>query len=145
MPWIQNVSVVDVARGDHKHDYGHTVLIRILDPMFTYKPDPEKDFNTVYEFEFRDVEDPSDEFAITQEQADEIANILKECLLKDMNIVVHCYVGVCRSGAVCEVGVMLGYEDTGAYRQPNVLVKSRLMKSLGLKIDESNSAFNAPE
>lgn len=145
MPWIQNVAAVDIARGDHKHDLGHTVLIRIFDPASAYRPDPEKQFNAVYEFEFLDIEDSEHEFAITQEQADHLAGILRDSLAKEMNVVVHCYAGVCRSGAVCEVGVMIGYDDLKGYRQPNVLVKSRLMKSLGLNIDESTSAFNVTE
>lgn len=145
MPWIQNVAAVDVALGNHKFDLGHTVLIRIFDPCSTYRPEPEKQFNAVYEFEFLDIEDEDHPFAIEGDQAGKIAGILKMCLEEDLNVVVHCYAGVCRSGAVCEVGVMMGFEDTEAYRQPNVLVKTYLMTMLGLKIDESTSAFNVTE
>ena len=52
-----------------------------------------------------------------------------------MNVIVHCHAGVCRSGAVCEVGVILGFEDTDAFRSPNLLVKHRMMKHLGLTYD----------
>ena len=53
-----------------------------------------------------------------------------------MNVVVHCHAGVCRSGAVCEIGVMLGFRDTEAFRSPNLLVKHRMMQALGWLYDE---------
>jgi hypothetical protein len=53
-----------------------------------------------------------------------------------MNVVVHCHAGVCRSGAVCEIGVMLGFNDTEAFRSPNLLVKHRMMRTLGWLYDE---------
>jgi hypothetical protein len=52
-----------------------------------------------------------------------------------MNVIVHCVAGVCRSGAVCEVGVMLGFDDTEAFRSPNLLVKHRMMRCLGWTYD----------
>jgi hypothetical protein len=52
-----------------------------------------------------------------------------------MNVVVHCHAGVCRSGAVCEIGVMLGFVDTEVFRAPNLLVKHRMMKALGWDYD----------
>jgi hypothetical protein len=54
-----------------------------------------------------------------------------------MNVVVHCVAGVCRSGAVCEIGVMLGFNDTEVFRSPNLLVKHRMMKALGWTYDEN--------
>jgi hypothetical protein len=53
-----------------------------------------------------------------------------------MNVVVHCFAGICRSGAVCEVGVMMGFNDTERFRSPNLLVKHRMMKHLGWTYDE---------
>jgi hypothetical protein len=52
-----------------------------------------------------------------------------------MNVIVHCVAGVCRSGAVCEIGVMMGFDDTEAFRSPNLLVKHRMMKHLGWTYD----------
>jgi hypothetical protein len=52
-----------------------------------------------------------------------------------MNVVVHCYAGICRSGAVCEVGVMMGFQDTGRFRSPNLLVKHGMMRALGWTYD----------
>ena len=53
-----------------------------------------------------------------------------------MNVVVHCVAGVCRSGAVCEIGVMMGFRDTEVFRSPNLLVKHKMMKVLGWLYDE---------
>ena len=54
-----------------------------------------------------------------------------------MNVVVHCVAGVCRSGAVAEVGVMMGFRDAEAFRSPNLLVKHKMMKCLGWTYDEN--------
>jgi hypothetical protein len=45
--------------------------------------------------------------------------------------------GLCRSGAVCEVGVMMGFDDTERFRSPNLLVKHKLMQALGWTYDEN--------
>jgi hypothetical protein len=51
-------------------------------------------------------------------------------------VIVHCVAGVCRSGAVCEVGVIMGFDDTEVFRSPNLLVKHKMMKVLGWLYDE---------
>lgn len=48
-----------------------------------------------------------------------------------MNVIVHCHMGICRSGAVAAVGVMMGFNDVGSHRIPNLLVKHRMMAALG--------------
>jgi hypothetical protein len=48
-----------------------------------------------------------------------------------MNVLVHCHAGICRSGAVVEVGSMMGFTPTDRYRQPNLRVKNKMMKVLG--------------
>jgi hypothetical protein len=55
-----------------------------------------------------------------------------------MNVVVHCHAGICRSGAVAEVGVMMGFADCERFRIPNLLVKHKMMRVLGW-------AYNANE
>ena len=52
-----------------------------------------------------------------------------------MDVVVHCHAGICRSGAVAEIGVMLGFDDAEAFRSPNLLVKHKMMKVLGWTYD----------
>ena len=49
-----------------------------------------------------------------------------------MNVVVHCHAGVCRSGAVAEVGIAMGFQDTGVFRAPNLMVKHKLLNALGM-------------
>jgi hypothetical protein len=56
-----------------------------------------------------------------------------------MNVVVYCVAGVCRSGAVCEVGVMMGFDDCEGFRSPNLLVKHKMMKNLGWTYDENEA------
>ena len=53
-----------------------------------------------------------------------------------MNVLVHCHAGVCRSGAVVEVGSMMGFTPTDKnIRIPNLRVKQKMMKSLGWTYD----------
>ena len=56
-----------------------------------------------------------------------------------MQVVVHCHAGVCRSGAVCEIGVMMGFNDTEVFRSPNLLVKHKMMQVLGWLYDEQET------
>ena len=129
--WIQNVSLSDISQGRHLNPGPRSMLIQIVDPCMQF-PSPAHQFGEVHQFEFLDLEaDDPYEFKITDEQAQQLVTLLKHALEQDMNVVVHCVLGVCRSGAVCEVGVMMGFADTRAYRQPNLLVKHRMMQALG--------------
>jgi hypothetical protein len=97
-------------------------------------------FKEVHQFEFLDIE-AKDEcldeaMRCSQKQANELVRLLQHALENRMNVVVHCHAGVCRSGAVCEIGVMLGFDDTEAFRSPNLLVKHRMMRALGWLYDE---------
>ena len=138
MPWIQNVSFGDIQRGFHIDPGPNCVLIQIVDPAMEF-PTPKYTFKEVYQFEFLDLERDDkfgEEFKITDEQATDLCVILTQSLASRKNVIVHCVAGVCRSGAVCEVGVMMGFDDTEAYRSPNLLVKHKMMKVLGWTYDE---------
>jgi len=139
MPWIENVALVDIPRGRH-HDAGaNSMLIQILDPAMEF-PVPRHKFREVHQFEFLDLEknDPfGEEFKITDEQAEQLVTLLKTALDLRMNVVVHCHAGVCRSGAVAEVGVMMGFQDAEAFRSPNLLVKHKMMQVLGWTYDDN--------
>jgi rhodanese-related sulfurtransferase len=74
---------------------------------------------------------------VTDEQAQQLVTLLQHAKDNHMNVVVHCHAGVCRSGAVAEVGVMLGFDDAEAFRSPNLLVKHKMMKHLGWTYDEN--------
>ena len=80
--------------------------------------------------------------SISDEQAAEIVQLLKHALDNRMNVVVHCYAGLCRSGAVAEVGVMMGFRDCGRTRIPNLRVKHKLMKQLGWTYDANEKPYD---
>jgi len=140
-PWIENISLEDVKKGYH-HDAGdNSMLIQIVDPGVEF-PTPKYKFKRVSQYFFLDVEDrdiPGAIFdaAITDADAIGIAEDLKYALANNMNVIVHCHMGVCRSGAVAEVGVMLGFQDTEKYRIPNTMVKRKLMEYFGMTYTES--------
>lgn len=140
MPWIQNVALVDVKRGFHFDAGINSMLIQIVDPGMEF-PEPVKQFREVHKFEFLDVEEKDqvidETMRCSHEQAAELVRLLQHALEHRMNVVVHCHAGVCRSGAVAEVGIMLGFDDTEVFRSPNLLVKHRMMKALGWTYDEN--------
>ena len=133
MPWIENIAADAVPRGVH-HDCGpNSMLISIADPA-GWRPEAKHDFKERHDFEFLDAEDTDgfpDEAKISDIQAEQIVALLQRALENRMNVVVHCMAGICRSGAVVEVGVMMGFNDCEKYRQPNLRVKHKLMKQLG--------------
>jgi len=135
--WIQNVALGDIAKGHHVLVGDNSMLIQIVDPAMQF-PVPRHKFGEVHQFEFLDLErdDPwGEEFKITDQQAAELVALLQHALDKRMDVVVHCVAGVCRSGAVCEIGVMMGFNDTEVFRSPNLLVKHKMMKQLGWTYD----------
>ena len=133
MPWIENVAAADIPTGFH-HDVGpNAMLISICDPA-GWRPEAKQQFKERHDFEFLDAEDDDrepEESKISDAQAEQIIELLQRALENRMNVVVHCTAGICRSGAVVEVGVMMGFNDCEKYRQPNLRVKHKLMKQLG--------------
>jgi predicted protein tyrosine phosphatase len=138
MPWIENVAAADIPTRFHHEAGENSMLISIVDPA-SWRPTPAHQFKEIHNFEFLDVEeaDHVDDEAMrcSPEQAAELVRLLQHALEHRMNVVVHCYAGICRSGAVCELGVMLGFADTGRFRSPNLLVKHRMMRALGWTYD----------
>ena len=139
MPWIENVSLGDIPKGRHHNAGENSMLIQIVDPAMEF-PKPMHKFKETYQFEFLDLEKDDkwgEEFKVTDAQAAELVRLLQHALDKRMNVVVHCVAGVCRSGAVCEVGVMMGFDDTEVFRSPNLMVKHTMMKVLGWTYNEN--------
>lgn len=131
--WIQNVALSDIQKGFHRDPGINSMLIQIVDPAMEF-PTPKHQFKETHQFEFLDLEEGdkfAEEFKITDVQAQQLVDLLRKAQDNDMNVVVHCVAGVCRSGAVCEVGVMMGFNDTFLYRSPNMMVKHKMMKVLG--------------
>jgi hypothetical protein len=104
-------------------------------------PEPKYKFNNVHQFQFLDLEENDTciepEMKITDDQAKSLVLILKQALLNRSNVIVHCVAGVCRSGAVTEVGIIMGFDDTEDFRSPNLLVKHKMMDVLGLSYDKN--------
>jgi predicted protein tyrosine phosphatase len=138
MPFIENIAASDVPRVLHRDPGANSMLIQITDPG-GWKPDPQHKFKERHFFEFLDIEadDECDdeEMRCSQEQASQLAALLKKALAEDMNVIVHCYAGVSRSGAVAHVGVQMGFDDTYTYRSPNALVTHGMMRYLGIPFD----------
>lgn len=136
MPKIYNSDLMDVNTGRCKIWGDNCVLISISDPVSAYTVNPVQKFKYTFSYEFLDIEDKTNDFSITDFQARSIAAVLQSCYDTDTDVLVHCFAGVCRSGAVAEVGEMLGFEYIGTYKQPNVLVKKKLMKQFGWTYEE---------
>jgi predicted protein tyrosine phosphatase len=135
--FIENVSKSDVFNGHHYDAGPNAMLIRIQDPATEFGK-IKYPFKEVYEFEFLDAEDEDgfeDECKIQDAQAEQLVALLKRALENRMNVVVHCHAGICRSGAVVEVATMMGFTPADRYRQPNIRVKSKMMKVLGWNYD----------
>ena len=138
-PWIENCSRKDIQIGQHFDAGDNSMLIQIADPA-TFFPEPKYAFKEVHQFEFLDAEDSDvaefgEDPLITDAQAETIVRLLEHALDHHMNIVVHCHAGICRSGAIVEVATMLGFRDTEKFRSPNLRVKHKMMKILGLTHD----------
>ena len=132
--FIENVAASDVNTGFHYDPGLNSMLISITDPA-GWKPTPVHKFKEIHEFEFLDAEDGDDfpdECMIQDDQAAELVRLLQHAQEKHMNVVVHCYAGICRSGAVVEVATIMGFTPTDRFRLPNLRVKQKMMKVLGL-------------
>ena len=137
--FIENASRFDVSTGFHSDAGENSMLIQISD-ILSEHPTPKMRFKEVYGFKFEDIEE-DEEWAISDEQAREIAELLRRAKEQHMNVIVHCHAGLCRSGAVVECGLLLGFNPPDKIRIPNTLVKKKIMKALGYEINESTSAF----
>ena len=133
--WIENVSLENVTKGFH-FDPGHnSMLIQITDPL-TEPPVPGfKHFGEIHQFRFLDSEigmgeDHLEDAMISRDQAMEIAKLLVKARDNSTNVIVHCHAGICRSGAVAECGVIIGFQDVEVHRQPNLRVKQFIIDAL---------------
>lgn len=131
-PFIHNVSLQNFKEGIHRYAGGNSMAIQICDPDTEFPKSP-YEFKIVKQYKFLDVENGGGLVytgAITKEQAKSIADDLIYALQNNMNVIVHCHMGICRSGAVVEVGEMMGFEGSSAFRAPNLLVKSMMVNYL---------------
>lgn len=146
-PFIENVSLDNIRTGNHYDAGDNSMLIQISDPDMEF-PEPKYAFKEIRQYKFLDVENDDErgiiyKDAITDNDAKLIADDLKHALEHHMNIIVHCHAGICRSGAVCEVGVVIGFQDTERFRSPNTMVKRKLMEQLGLTYSQEETSSHA--
>lgn len=80
---------------------------------------------------FFDVDDPAEDLAITEEQANSISSFLLSVRDAGLNLVAACKAGVSRSGGVVEAAVALGFcTKRAVVRVPNSLVRRRIVAAL---------------
>lgn len=136
MLFIENCPQIAVEKGTHSLPAHTSILIQITDPGNVFvKPFYNECFKEIYRFQFYDVTKPLWGRncllePITEDQADSIVRILDRALEKGYNVIVHCTAGVCRSGAVAEVGKIMGFTPIHENRLPNVEVKSKMLRVL---------------
>lgn len=141
-PWIKNASLWDVVAGDHPYD-DNTILIRILNPGFEF-PETKHTFKDVHCFEMLDIDDDEFNICCTDLQAEQVAAILVKALADGQNVLVHCHVGVSRSGAVVDAGLALGFRELPrTFRTPNIHIKKRLFRALYDELSNKNSTSDA--
>ena len=143
--WIENVAWDDVVNGWHSDLGPNCILIRIGDPDIRSFPLPKHNFVAQFPFLFLDAEDKDgvpEKHKISDEQAKELVDILQVALDTENNVIVHCHAGICRSGAVVEVGTMMGFTATERFRQPNLRVKHKMMKALGWSYDSDEKEYS---
>lgn len=140
MPWIENCAADDIPKAFH-HDAGpNSMLIQIMDPAGWF-PTPKHQFKEIHQFEFLDIEDgdhaDDPEMFISEAQAKELVRLLRHAHNNRMNVVVHCFAGICRSGAVCEVGTHIGFDAVEKFRSPNTRAMRLMMAEIGVPYDVS--------
>lgn len=148
MPWIQHFSRLDIQDGMHYDPGQNTVLIQIADASYFINDPtsrnfviPKYKFHSVHQFAFDDIDDAEISSSITDEQAKKIASILRECYAQNLNVMVHCKAGLCRSSAVAIAGMKIGFVLEDKTRIPNKLVLLKIAKELGVYVDRRPGAY----
>lgn len=145
MPYVTNLSMSDVVQGRFP-DWANqnTVLIQIQDvdhaPTARFANVKKRSrFVSVYQFRFDDVDNYTVKYytPITDDQAEDLARIIKHAKENNLNIVVHCHAGLCRSGAIKTLCVRYGFEDIDNKDAfPNALVMKKVGNLLGINKTE---------
>jgi predicted protein tyrosine phosphatase len=142
MSLIVNANRQEISNGSTLGlDPDRTIVIQIVDPA-SFFPQASA-FVSQIRLQFDDVEEESDQ-AIQPWQAEIILNTLRAAKAANLNVVVHCHAGLCRSGAVVEFALRhLDFElHQNRERIPNQLVLRRLEASHGIdRLRELTEAF----
>ena len=116
---IQNVSRAAIMAGEH---IPAKFLISICDPDQEYAQHG-KEFDHILRLKFWDTNDMVDG-CFQEDHAKSIIDFLEKAIEMDSDVVVHCNAGICRSGAVSQIGGILGFQEVRGTQSPNVLVKN---------------------
>lgn len=128
MPFIENVSRDDIIHGWHTNAGPNSMVIQISDITKPH-PEPNNEFRYSLQCQFEDIDIDDPELgSINDFHAHQIAHALRYAYSKGANVVVHCHHGLCRSGAVVEAGMWIGFKSTGRNRLPNVLVARKVIE-----------------
>lgn len=130
--FILNVSYMDFKLGNHRDPGENSIAIQILSKSqcdFEYNKKTEWpvspfSFKEVHRF---NIDDNHEEDCIDDIDVEKIVGLLKRAKDNNMNVVVHCAAGVCRSGAVCCAGKILGFEYNPDYNSPNQVIMGKLV------------------
>lgn len=134
MPFVQNVGRQEILDGLYKDPGPNSLLIQICDVGEEHIPVPAI-FQKSARFEFDDVEEPNDPASISDAQADLISKELRQAYADGMNVIVHCYAGIYRSGAVALSAEYIGFERIppapGEVHDSNRLVALKIGMAMG--------------
>lgn len=111
-------------------------LISILNPN-GFIPKYPSEYAGILAVCFHDINEPQEGFTeISDADAETIARFINIVKKSNNNLYVHCSAGICRSGAIVEVLLKLGWEiDKNCpsnERRPNMLVYNKVRKACGL-------------
>lgn len=141
----ENVSRLDVLQGNHISVFCSPAYLLQISDVCKQQPIPkyEEYFKDKLCLNFNDVEDEFDMSSISDYQAQQIADFILKAKADNADIVVHCLAGICRSGAVVEAAMSVGYTDAvNRQRIPNTLVKRKVMQCLGTYITPETNMFS---
>lgn len=128
-PFVENVSRDAIVMGIHsKFDYENDLLIQITDPDSSW-PTPHHKFKNVKQYKFWDSEG---EDGPTRGDAVALARDILVAFHHSRNILVHCQAGLCRSGAVAEAAILLGFKEVHTRRWPNRQLGDMLSELLAI-------------
>lgn len=130
MPYIQNISKERILSGEHiSPELFNCDLIQITGvASFAPKAKEHEKFKRIIHLDFEDT-DNVEYGAMNEEQAKAIVKFLRESKEINHSVVVHCFAGLRRSGAVVEYAVgKMGFEAFPGVREPNKFVLDELNK-----------------
>lgn len=134
MPFVQNVGRQEILDGMFEDPGPNSLLIQICDVGEEHIPAPSV-FAKSIRFEFDDVEDANDPASISDAQADSIVKELRQAYANGMNVIVHCYAGIYRSGAVALAAEYVGFHRVppapGEVHDSNKLVALKMGMAMG--------------